>query len=264
MATKTICGKTVQVNEEGFMTNPAEWDKEIAVELAKEEGIAELTEAHWKVIDFCRSEGATSGKAPTLRQITTGTGLTHQRAVQPVPQRPRQESGAHLRPGQTRRLCLILIHCSEVRESNMAEEESQSRIYLLQGQPGYGLPGPDDGLGRAGQRHRRHHLLHLLGHGYDQQSTGSITWRSRPVGNSSMKMNMMGVPGYIGIPQIMGVLPGMTPFATSLMNKKMKELGVPPVREYLEMLVDAGAKLYACKMSVDMMDLKKEDFIAGV
>ena len=40
MATRDIAGKTVQVNEEGFMTNPAEWTKEIAVELAKEEGIA--------------------------------------------------------------------------------------------------------------------------------------------------------------------------------------------------------------------------------
>ncbi len=76
MATKSICGKTVQINEEGFMTNPAEWDKDIAVELAKEEGIAQLSDAHWKVIDFCRKEGAKSGKAPTLRQITTGTGLT--------------------------------------------------------------------------------------------------------------------------------------------------------------------------------------------
>ena len=85
-----------------------------------------------------------------------------------------------------------------------------------------------------------------------------------PLANSSMKMNMMGVPGYVGIPQIMGMLPGMTPFATSLMNKKMKALGVPPVREYLEMLVDGGAKRYACKLSVDMFGLKKEDFIDGV
>ena len=85
-----------------------------------------------------------------------------------------------------------------------------------------------------------------------------------PVGNSSMKMNLMGVPGYVGIPQIMGMLPGMTPFATNLMNKKMKELGVPPVREYLQMLVDGGAKLYACKMSVDMMGLKMDDFVDGV
>ena len=75
MATRTICGKTVQVNDEGFMTNPAEWDKDIAVELAKEEGIAELTPAHWQVIDYCRTNAPT-GKAPTLRQITTGSGLS--------------------------------------------------------------------------------------------------------------------------------------------------------------------------------------------
>ncbi len=76
MATKTICGKTVLVNDEGFMMDPAQWDPDMAVELAKEEGIAELTPAHWKVIEFCRAEGAKSGKAPTLRQITSGTGLT--------------------------------------------------------------------------------------------------------------------------------------------------------------------------------------------
>jgi len=76
MATKTIAGKTVQVNEEGFMTNPAEWTKEIAVELAKEEGIVELTPAHWKVIDFCRQSAATSkGAAPTIRTITTHAGV---------------------------------------------------------------------------------------------------------------------------------------------------------------------------------------------
>ena len=77
MATKVIAGKTVQVNDEGFLTNPAEWTKEMAPEIAKEEGIAELTADHWKVIDFCRdaSKGL-GGKSPTLRQITTGTGLT--------------------------------------------------------------------------------------------------------------------------------------------------------------------------------------------
>ncbi|HNS06391.1 MAG TPA: DsrE/DsrF/DrsH-like family protein [Anaerolineaceae bacterium] len=85
-----------------------------------------------------------------------------------------------------------------------------------------------------------------------------------PIANTSMKMNMMGVPGYIGIPQIMGIIPGMTAFASALMKKKMKGLEVPTVREYLEMLVDAGANLYACKMSVDMFDLEKEDFVDGV
>jgi peroxiredoxin family protein len=56
----------------------------------------------------------------------------------------------------------------------------------------------------------------------------------------------------------------MTRFASWLMKKKIKGVGAPPVREYLEMMQDGGAKLYACKMSVDMMQLKKEDFIDGV
>lgn len=85
-----------------------------------------------------------------------------------------------------------------------------------------------------------------------------------PVANTSMKMSMMGVPGNIGIPQFMGVLPGMTAFATSLMKSKMTKLEVPCVREYMQMLMDAGAKLYPCKMSCDMFELKKEDFIEGI
>jgi tRNA 2-thiouridine synthesizing protein E len=76
MGTKTIAGKTVQVNDEGFMTDPSEWSREIAVEIAKEEGIAELTANHWKIVDFCRQVGTNGGKAPTLRQITTGTGVS--------------------------------------------------------------------------------------------------------------------------------------------------------------------------------------------
>lgn len=76
MPTRTIAGKTVQVNDEGFLTNPAEWTKEIAAEIAKEEGLATLTDAHWKVIEFCRKDAAATGKSPTLRQITIGAGIS--------------------------------------------------------------------------------------------------------------------------------------------------------------------------------------------
>jgi TusE/DsrC/DsvC family sulfur relay protein len=76
MASRTICGVTVQVNDEGFMTDPNEWNKDIAVELAKEEGIGELTPAHWKIIEFCRQSAEKSGAAPTLRAITTGSGVS--------------------------------------------------------------------------------------------------------------------------------------------------------------------------------------------
>ncbi len=86
-----------------------------------------------------------------------------------------------------------------------------------------------------------------------------------PVGNTSMKMTMMGLhTGNLGIPNIVGMLPGMTAFATKLMKDKIAALEVPPVGEFLQMMADGGAKLFACKMSVDMMGLKREDFIEGV
>jgi dissimilatory sulfite reductase related protein len=76
MDTRTIAGKTVEVNEEGFMTNPNDWNQEIAVEIAREEGLPELTPEHWKIIDYCRQSAAVSGKAPTLRNITNGAGVS--------------------------------------------------------------------------------------------------------------------------------------------------------------------------------------------
>ena len=75
MASKVIAGRTVQVDEEGFLSDPDEWSQEIAVEIAREEGIDPLTEAHWKVIDFCRKDGLASGAAPTLHAIILGVGL---------------------------------------------------------------------------------------------------------------------------------------------------------------------------------------------
>jgi len=76
MATRVIAGKTVQVNDEGFLTDPGEWTRQIAQALAGEEGVGELTDLHWKAIDFCRQDAVDSGKAPTLRRITTQAGIS--------------------------------------------------------------------------------------------------------------------------------------------------------------------------------------------
>ena len=54
MAQKTYAGVTVDVNEEGYFTNPAQWTKEIAVEIAKEEGIV-LTGQHYAIMEFLRN-----------------------------------------------------------------------------------------------------------------------------------------------------------------------------------------------------------------
>jgi TusE/DsrC/DsvC family sulfur relay protein len=89
VATKTIAGIEVQVNDEGFLTDPSEWTKEIAVEIAGTEGVGELTDAHWKVIDFSRDASTNlNGKSPTLRQITTGTGVTTKELFKLFPKGP--------------------------------------------------------------------------------------------------------------------------------------------------------------------------------
>ena len=80
--------ENIAVNDEGFMTDPSEWTREIAEVIAKQEGIETLTEDHWKIIDFCRETGLESGSAPTLRQITTGTGLSTKELFKLFPKGP--------------------------------------------------------------------------------------------------------------------------------------------------------------------------------
>ncbi len=66
------------------------------------------------------------------------------------------------------------------------------------------------------------------------------------------------------IPTMVGGLPGMSAMATAMMRKEISELGFPPVREFLEMVHDAGARIWACKMSADMMDLDEKDLLPQV
>ena len=70
------------------------------------------------------------------------------------------------------------------------------------------------------------------------------------------------VPDAMGLamPTILGAIPGMSAFATSMMKKEMEKIDIPPVGEFIEMIHDAGGKIYACKATVEMFKLKPEDF----
>ena len=86
-----------------------------------------------------------------------------------------------------------------------------------------------------------------------------------PVANTSLKLKMIGLPtGNLGVPNWIGILPGMTALSSRLMKKKITEVGAPPIGEFVQMLVDGGARLYACRMSVDLMGLEMDDFVEGV
>jgi peroxiredoxin family protein len=79
----------------------------------------------------------------------------------------------------------------------------------------------------------------------------------------NIKVATVGNPG-MHLPTLLGAIPGMSAFATSQMKKEMEKLDIPPVREFLEMIHDAGGEIYACKASVEMFHLKKNDFCKQV
>lgn len=75
-----------------------------------------------------------------------------------------------------------------------------------------------------------------------------------------LKVATVGNPG-LHIPTMVGGLPGMSALVTHQLEKKMAELDIPPIPEFITMIADSGAKLYACKASVDMFGLGLDDFI---
>ena len=78
--------------------------------------------------------------------------------------------------------------------------------------------------------------------------------KATPLGNPAMAM-----PNGMGIPNLVGALPGMTTMASSMMKKEIEKLDFPPVGEFIEMIHDAGGKMYGCQMAMDMMKLERED-----
>ncbi|SDP46805.1 tRNA 2-thiouridine synthesizing protein E [Nakamurella panacisegetis] len=87
MPVTTLAGHQVHVNEEGFLTDPAEWSRDLAVTLAGQIGI-ELTDAHWKVLEFLRSDFAERGETATLRRVSAVGGVPVKALFALFPQKP--------------------------------------------------------------------------------------------------------------------------------------------------------------------------------
>jgi tRNA 2-thiouridine synthesizing protein E len=88
MATATIAGREVHIDDEGFMTEPGEWNEEIAAFLARQIGIEELTDGHWKVITFLREDFEAQGETATLRRVTTLEGTPTKALYSLFPKKP--------------------------------------------------------------------------------------------------------------------------------------------------------------------------------
>lgn len=85
---REIAERTVHFDDEGFMTDPTEWVEPIALELAKVVGIDELSERHWKVIEFSRDSFDEHGESPTLRRIKVNSGVPVKELYKLFPKKP--------------------------------------------------------------------------------------------------------------------------------------------------------------------------------
>jgi TusE/DsrC/DsvC family sulfur relay protein len=87
MPTTTYAGREVAVNDEGFLTDPAQWSEDMAPQIARQEGI-ELTDRHWQVIKFMRHEYEAKGTGPTVRVLGKTSGVSIKELYQLFPKGP--------------------------------------------------------------------------------------------------------------------------------------------------------------------------------
>ena len=78
-----------------------------------------------------------------------------------------------------------------------------------------------------------------------------------------IKVATVGNPG-MHMPTLLGALPGMSLMATWMMGRQMEKLDIPPIPEFIELVADSGAHLWACKASVDMFKLTEDSFVPQV
>ena len=88
MTTTLIADAPVDVDAEGFMTNAAQWNEEIARTIARENGIPELTDRHWLVVRFMRERYLSTGNAPSIRSLGKESGVPIKELYQLFPKGP--------------------------------------------------------------------------------------------------------------------------------------------------------------------------------
>jgi TusE/DsrC/DsvC family sulfur relay protein len=88
MNTTTVSGVDVELTDDGFFVHPEQWTDDMAPELARQEGIDPLTDRHWVVLRFMRSEYAEKGTGPTVRVLGKASGVSVKELYQLFPGGP--------------------------------------------------------------------------------------------------------------------------------------------------------------------------------
>jgi tRNA 2-thiouridine synthesizing protein E len=78
----------IEVDEDGFMQEPDRWNQEVASALATTEGVAEMTDEHWKVVNYLREYYLKFGIAPMIRKVCKETGFPLKKIYELFPSGP--------------------------------------------------------------------------------------------------------------------------------------------------------------------------------
>ena len=88
MSTATYAGTTVDVDAEGFLTQPEQWNEQIAQKIAAEAEIRHLSDRHWQVIRFMRERYLETGSAPSIRTLGKASGVPVKELYELFPKGP--------------------------------------------------------------------------------------------------------------------------------------------------------------------------------
>ena len=88
MTTTTLAGTSVDLDAEGFLTDAAQWNAQMAAEIARANGIEELSERHWQVINFMRETYLQTGSAPSIRSLGKASGVPIKELYELFPKGP--------------------------------------------------------------------------------------------------------------------------------------------------------------------------------
>jgi len=88
MPTMTILDQPLEVDAEGFLQRPEQWNEDLALEIARQAGLQDLTDRHWTVIRFMRDTYLAKGTAPTIRTLGKDSGVSVKELYQLFPKGP--------------------------------------------------------------------------------------------------------------------------------------------------------------------------------
>jgi TusE/DsrC/DsvC family sulfur relay protein len=92
MDTRELAGTAIAFDDDGHMADRQEWTEDVARALAQEEGIDNLTDRHWIVLNFMRKEFDAKGDAPSIRKLTKESGVGTKELYALFPKGPAKKS----------------------------------------------------------------------------------------------------------------------------------------------------------------------------